>query len=391
MNEVFISYSSKDEKIAVLLYETLKKGNIKPWMALYDIDYGSNYAKEIFGAIENAKVFSVIISANSCESDHVKNEIELATRQIKNGMIIMPIRIDHNDIDEELQYYLARKQWLDASNPPIQEKINRYCDQIDSVLNNNLTGKQAFTDSNEEISGSSIDTSDNNIVNETSENYKKYALAGDFDKAIQLLEIELKRLNELKESKCICQRCGKQNEEDTIFCSCCGNSLLLAEKSDGESAVCYAKNEKKASHVFFAGIINRSGKKRFSKKTLDCKKQVKENQLKTEIEVCLKYNQLGFYYKQIGNFTKALETFKTALTYVSEHAEPSIHENIASTYIDLEEYDKAIEEYTQALTLQRVVFGVHSGDTLLARSNAFYKIGKDDLALKDYKEAMKKE
>ncbi len=386
MNEVFISYSSKDEEIVVLLYENLKNRNIKPWIALYDIDYGANYAKEIFGAIENAKVFSVIISANSCIFDHVKNEIELATRQIKNGMIIMPIRIDHNDIDEELQYYLARKQWLDASNPPIQEKINRYCDQIDSVLNNNLTGKQAFTDSNEEISGSSIDTSDSNIVNETSEDYKKYALAGDFDKAIQLLEIELKRLNELKESKCICQRCGKQNEKGSCFCVYCGSRLLALPK---ESSVCYGDNEKKSSHVF--GIIAEPERNDLLKKVLDYENQ--ENQLKTEQELShklfYKYDQLGFYYNKIDDYGKALEYYYKALEFAPKN--PSIHEKIAATYMNMGNYNEALSEYSYTLTMQRAQFDSRSPKTLLARSNALYKLGRNELALKDYKEAMKKE
>ena len=173
MSDVFISYSSKDEDFAIMLYKTLKTKNVKPWIALFDIPYGQNYAKEIFNAIENVKIFSVIISSNSNESDPVKNEIELATQQIKNGMMIMPIRIDKKEIDEELQYYLARKQWLDASIPPIQEKINSYCEHIRNMLNTNTINEHEVSSESRHLKDNI--QSDNFIKKEIHDTYKKYA------------------------------------------------------------------------------------------------------------------------------------------------------------------------------------------------------------------------
>ena len=337
--EVFISYSSKDEEIAVMLYNAMKEHHIYPWIALYDIDYGSNYAKEIFGAIESAKVFSVIISANSCESDHVKNEIELATRQIKNGMTIMPIRIDHKDMDEELQYYLARKQWLDASNPPIQEKINKYCEQICTILNNKC---ERLNLPNNDLTIK--------VENESVEDYKKYALVGEYDNAIKLLEIELEKLHKLKELY----------NEDKKGCS----ALVL-------------------------GLIDRKEPSNIENEVELRKKH--EELLYSENELCnkllYKYNQLGFFYDRNNNYEKALEYYKKALELSPKN--PSIHERIASTYMNLENYNEALTEYSHTLIYQRAESGAYNKRTLLSRSNALYKLGRDELALRDYNDAMK--
>lgn len=341
MSDVFISYSSKDEDFAIMLYKTLKTKNVKPWIALFDIPYGQNYAKEIFNAIENVKIFSVIISSNSNESDSVKNEIELATQQIKNGMMIMPIRIDKKEIDEELQYYLARKQWLDASIPPIQEKINSYCEHIRNMLNTNTVNEHEVSSESRHLKDNI--QSDNFIKKEIHDTYKKYALAGDFSHAIKLLEEE------------------------------------LTKKEEREDINSYDEEDEKTSQK----TIAKASMKLFSPK--------RKGEIKDESNECEKHNLIGFYYNRVNDYEKALQHFKKALSIAPEHAEPSIHENIASTYMYLEDYENAIKEYTESLSLQRLEFGQWNTKTLFARSVAFYKAGKYEESLKDYQQAMSRD
>lgn len=319
--DVFISYSSKDEEIAITLYEALKKRNIMPWLALYDIDYGTSYAKEIINAIKNSKIFSVIISSNSNKSFHVKNEIELATRQIYEGIKILPILIDDDKMDDDIEYFLCRQQWLDASHPPIQEKIDKYCNHICHLLGiadithiNNLSAdifqeKDVLEEESENIELIKEKNKEirKNIINKNSEileEYKRYALQGDFNTAIGLLEKE----------------------------------IISLKKSDD---------------------IN-------------------------EYQLSLKLNDLGIYYRENNNCEKALQSFSEALDYAPAHGEPWIYSNIASVYMILKDYKSAVQNYTQSLTLQRVEFGNYQPYTLEARSIAFHELGDYDKSLEDF-------
>lgn len=347
--DVFISYSSKDEEIAVLLHEALNKRSINSWVALYDVNYGGNYAREIFDAIEQAKVFSVIISANSCKSDHVKNEIELATRQIQKGLIIMPIRIDKEEMDKEMQYYLARKQWLDASNPPLQEKIEKYCDQVYSVLHieqekpNSDNSDIPSEDSKEapEQSSDSIENANDSIPEEAvsaDSDHQNISSADNVDKNVN-------SENAADESE-------PSTDKKLIF-----DYEKYASEGDFKTAIALLEENTKLADF------------------------------KEDKQLGEKYNTLGVYYIQVNDYNKALEYLKKAVPLVPEHAEPSVHNNIASAYMGLEEYEEAIKEYTEALLQERLVYGWQRG-TRLARSVAFYKAGRFEEAQKDYQEAM---
>ena len=179
--DVFISYNSADEEKARLLCELLKKHGLSTWFAPQQLSPGDNYAGKIFEAIEATAVFSVLVSSNSNKSFHVKNEIELATRQISRGIIIMPILLDHEQMDQEVQYYLSRQQWLDASNPPINGRLEEYCIHICNLLKKERTTafeEARFVPAKEENIGKNAD-------------YQAYANKGNFQTAIELLEKEI--------------------------------------------------------------------------------------------------------------------------------------------------------------------------------------------------------
>lgn len=322
----------------------------------------------------------------------------------------MPIRIDKNEMDEELQYYLARRQWLDASNPPISEKMNKYCEHICAILNGNNEYKEVvntdiliypncqYTNPNNNVfcgycgkmlavkaTAEKIDDykecalpKNSHSAEETAvEDYKKYALSGDFNKAIDLLESELKELNKLREETA-------------------SKKMKVIKESKGKHPMFCAGIAPRYDSSFRAGIakINDSSCNSFeneeeSLKTIEMLHKYSEEEQKTELELCNKYNKLGFYYNRINDYAKALQYFMKAFELSSEQTKPSIHENIALTYMNMGDYNEALSNYSRALTLQRVQFGVRSRKTLLARSNALYKLGRDELALKDYNEARK--
>jgi len=131
--DVFISYSSKNQNIADMLVETANEKGISCWIATKSIDAGS-YAKQIVQGIREAKVFVAIVSSDSTSSVHVKNELGIATEHIKDGLVIMPFKIDDSQLDDECRYYLGRQEFYFANKPPIQEKINDFIESIKKVL-----------------------------------------------------------------------------------------------------------------------------------------------------------------------------------------------------------------------------------------------------------------
>lgn len=114
-HDVFISYSSKDKSVATALCHALEQAGIRCWIAPRDVTPGQPYAAEIVNAIREARLVVLIFSIHSNNSPHVGNEIDKAFNQ---GKIIIPFRIDNSELNDSLDYYLARKHWIDAYPNP---------------------------------------------------------------------------------------------------------------------------------------------------------------------------------------------------------------------------------------------------------------------------------
>lgn len=132
---VFISYSTKDQKIADMIVDELMRNNIEPWISSKDMVEGS-YPKQIMQALRKASVFLVLVSKNATNSGHVKNEVDRAFNRIKDGMIIIPFIIDEFELDDELSYYLCRQEMISGTKPPLQERIRFLVDRIQSIISN---------------------------------------------------------------------------------------------------------------------------------------------------------------------------------------------------------------------------------------------------------------
>ena len=124
----FISYSSKDKNIADNLCAKLEQKGIKAWYAPRDVH--GPYAAAIANAIDRAKYFVVILSQNSIASEHVLNEIDLAFQNISSGMRFKPLRIDDALFTPSFKYYLSRQHWMDATIPPLEERLNEFTQEI---------------------------------------------------------------------------------------------------------------------------------------------------------------------------------------------------------------------------------------------------------------------
>jgi len=89
MYDVFVSYSSKDQKIADDVVNYLESVKIKCWIAYRDADAGELYAASIIKAIKNSSIYLLVFSENSNNSKHVLKEIDAACKYEK---IIIPFK-----------------------------------------------------------------------------------------------------------------------------------------------------------------------------------------------------------------------------------------------------------------------------------------------------------
>jgi hypothetical protein len=140
-DQIFISYSSKNKAIADAVCHKLEERKMKCWIAPRDILPGANYAEELINAIDNSKLFVLIFSKDSNQSQHVLRECE---RAVSHGIPIVPFRISDVLPGAALQYFIGPQHWLDAITAPCEAHINRLADTVHILLTQeDLTQKSA--------------------------------------------------------------------------------------------------------------------------------------------------------------------------------------------------------------------------------------------------------
>jgi len=109
--EVFISHSSKDANKADEICRILEGKGVSCWMAPRDVPPGGSYGKEIMKAIRGCNIFLLLVSQNANVSEHVTTEIDIAFDAKK---VIIPFMLEDVIYPEESEYYLRRKQRINA-------------------------------------------------------------------------------------------------------------------------------------------------------------------------------------------------------------------------------------------------------------------------------------
>ncbi len=135
MHDIFISYEHQSKSIADNIVNVLENKKIRCWYAPRDVI--GDYATSICDAIENCKIFVLILNANSSNSNHCLNEVEMAYKSnIEDGsnIIIMPFRVDNNDLNRAMEYYVKRLHWIDATNRSLSLAIDEMYLKIASIL-----------------------------------------------------------------------------------------------------------------------------------------------------------------------------------------------------------------------------------------------------------------
>lgn len=139
-NDVFISHHTDSSlHIVKAIVNKLESNGVKCWYAPRDTEGG--YAGSIASAIENCKVFLLILNKNASESPHVLNELNLVTERLskKEEVNIIPFHISDDDISAEAKYYIGRMHWIDAMTPPMYERVDELIDKIAGLLDKNIS------------------------------------------------------------------------------------------------------------------------------------------------------------------------------------------------------------------------------------------------------------
>ena len=82
---------------------------LRCWISSRDVAGGENYQEAIVHAIRNAKIMLLVFTDNANNSDEIKKELVLASR---NKLTVIPVRIEDVLPNDALDFELATRQWI---------------------------------------------------------------------------------------------------------------------------------------------------------------------------------------------------------------------------------------------------------------------------------------
>ncbi len=130
-HDVFISHSSLDKSAADAVCAALETRGIRCWIAPRDIKPSDSWASAIVEAIRNCPIFLLILSSHANSSDQVPREVAQAA---SSGKQLLTLRIEDVQPEDELNFYLLERHWLDAMTPPFAAHLERLADACAGVL-----------------------------------------------------------------------------------------------------------------------------------------------------------------------------------------------------------------------------------------------------------------
>jgi TIR domain len=89
--QIFITYSSKDQKVARTICTALENRGLACWISFRNVKPGQNYQEQIVKAIRTAKIMVLVFTANANNSNEIKKELALASQ---HNLIVIPVRIE---------------------------------------------------------------------------------------------------------------------------------------------------------------------------------------------------------------------------------------------------------------------------------------------------------
>jgi hypothetical protein len=121
-HDVFIGYAHEDRSVAMEVCGRLETSGIRCWMAPRDIPLGRSWSEAIVEAINESRILILVFSANANASQQIPREVERAANR---GLTIIPFRIEDVPPAASLELFISGQQWLDASDPPTDDQLDR--------------------------------------------------------------------------------------------------------------------------------------------------------------------------------------------------------------------------------------------------------------------------
>ena len=130
-HDVFISYAASDRAVADAVCTALETEHIRCWIAPRDVLPGQSFARALVNAIHAARVFVLVFSSATNNSQQVERELD---RAASARLPILPLRVEDVLPRESIEYYLAGQHWLDALTPPLDDHLERLTVAITALL-----------------------------------------------------------------------------------------------------------------------------------------------------------------------------------------------------------------------------------------------------------------
>jgi hypothetical protein len=130
-HDVFVSYSRKNQQVAVAARAAMERRGLRVWMDKNSLSGGADWAGEIVKALETSKVMVVVFSARANASDNVRREVQCA---VNKGLTLIPFRIENVEPTRALELFLSSPHWIDAYPGPLDEHLDRLCGAVRTAL-----------------------------------------------------------------------------------------------------------------------------------------------------------------------------------------------------------------------------------------------------------------
>lgn len=128
--DVFISYSSADQKTAEGICDYLERMGYRCFVAYRDIPEGVVWATVITEAIDDSIMMVVVFSHAFNISPHTNREIELAS---ENKMPILTYRIADDEMTGAKKYYLKNLNWINAF-PNVEDHFGKLLASVKRLI-----------------------------------------------------------------------------------------------------------------------------------------------------------------------------------------------------------------------------------------------------------------
>jgi TIR domain-containing protein/uncharacterized protein DUF4189 len=128
---IFITYSSKDQKVARTICTALENRGLACWISSRNVKPGQNYQEQIVRAIRGARVMVLVFTTNANNSNEIKKELALASQ---NNLVVIPVRIEDVAPNEAFAYEFATRQWIDLFED-WEKSMAELVDLIAAILN----------------------------------------------------------------------------------------------------------------------------------------------------------------------------------------------------------------------------------------------------------------